>query len=170
MRAVAFAAAALALFGCQLASPVPTEIPIGGERAEILDDDLALARTGMPGGLLEPTWLPGGFELIHVSLADGAGDLDSVDLAYSDGTHWFHVWQSRADAGTLVGRGERVEIGGHEWWLIRIDPAQSGRDRPNPQLSTRLDDGRIVSVDSDLDDRTIFEIIEGMRIHPAPPT
>lgn len=44
-----------------------TEIPVGGVREPITRHDLAAARSGMPGGLLEPAWLPDGFALVHVN-------------------------------------------------------------------------------------------------------
>jgi hypothetical protein len=160
------------LAACQLsalpdAAPIPPDVPIGGVREPITRQDLAAAREGMPGGLLEPAWLPDGFMLMHVGYFGGLEQ--STDLYYDDGAHYLHMWQAHRDPADLgdsdsVALGEPIEIGGNLEW--RANPrvgAQVGRPGV-VEYSTRWADGRTISVDSDLEAELMMRVLESIAV------
>jgi hypothetical protein len=157
--------------GCAVISPAPTEIPIGGLREPITSQDLAAARDGMPGGLLEPGWLPDGFELVNVSYLQAMGDVRSVDLQYRSEVNHLHIWQTTVAPEELgaedpvKGGGETVAIDDREW--TTHDRSANGFANAM-QFSARLTDGRTVSIDSDLDPETMRGIIESLYLRAQP--
>lgn len=150
-------------------APTATEIPIGGAREPMTRQDLAAAREGMPGGLLEPGWLPDGFALVNVSYLRAMGEIESVDLQYGDGTNYLHIWQTTMSPEKLgtkdpVKGGETIAIGDIEWTaddLFVFNGVANG-----VQFSARLTDGRTVSIDSDLDVETMRAVIESLYLRP----
>jgi hypothetical protein len=151
----------LVLAGCGLGVPTPTEIPIGGVREPFTRENLVAARAGMPGGLLEPGWLPDGFVLVH---ADYIGE--SVDLAYEGAGRSLHIWQTHISPDQLgesdpVPKGEPLE--GTEWNANPLPAAQVGRAGV-VEYSARLADGRTVSVDSDLEASAIERVLASLYL------
>ncbi len=152
----------LALAGCGLALPAPAEIPIGGVRAAITGENLAAARSEMDGGLLEPGWLPDGFVLVHADYIGRGNRIDSVDLFYEGGTNYLHVWQSHVspdDLGAVDPVRNGAPLEGTDWNANPLPEAQVGRPGV-VDYSTRLDDGRTVTVDSDLDVETMRRVLD----------
>lgn len=163
-RAVAPVAAALALSGCAALGPARTDVPVGGVRAEIVTDNRAAAREKFPGGLLEPAWLPEGFELVQLEYAGGGRHVDSVDQAYMAGELYVHIWQTVAElppeADPLSG-GQPVDIAGVTWHVERPDPGDVGRAGVIV-LNARLEDGRTVSVDGNLSEDSMRRVVESL--------
>jgi len=163
----------VALVGCAALTPTPAEIPIGGVREPFTRQDLAAARERMPGGLLEPAWLPDRFELVHVGRSGGANQIETVDLDYSDGTSYVHIWQTHLSPDQLGGSdpfplGVPVGIGGEvEWHANALSAAQVFREGV-VEYSARLPDGRTVSVDSDLDADVMRRVLESLLLRAAP--
>jgi hypothetical protein len=143
----------------------PREIPIGGDRQDITREDLAVAR-GMPGGLLEPTWLPDGFELVHVTF-DVLGDaMRSVDLTYLAGLTEVHVWQTNIPPEELgpddpVALGEPFQGTG---WNAQVLPVEQVGQQGVVEYATRLPDDRTVSVLSDLQPDVMRRILDSMQL------
>lgn len=140
-------------FGWSSGANVPsaTEIPIGGPRAAVVRENLDAARQFMPGGLVEPGWLPAGVVLTNAEYdrPGTTGPIDSVDLSYagpgSGATGQVHIWQTVArDLGAKdpVGVGASVPLGGATWSLL-TSPGRLA-------LSTRTADGRTISLDGNL--------------------
>lgn len=107
-------ACVLVLAGCGPSLSTPAEVPVGGVRAPIIRENLVAARTGMPGGLLEPGWLPDGFVLVNADYMGAANEIQSVDLDYDGVTHYLHIWQSHATPDQLgeidpLPKGEPIE-------------------------------------------------------------
>jgi hypothetical protein len=163
----------IVLAACQgsvLPAPVPTDIPIAGVREPMTRQDLAAARDGMAGGLVEPAWLPDGFRLVHIGYC---GALEqSTDLYYDDGEHYLHIWQAHRDPAELgnsdpVPLGEPMAIGGDvEWHANTRVAAQTGRIGV-VEYSARWPDGRTISVDSDLDSDLMVRVLESIAVrHP----
>jgi len=154
----------LVLVACGISMPTPAEIPIGGVRAPITRDNLVAARIGMAGGLLEPGWLPDGFVLVHADYIEAANQIQSVDLAYDGPGGTLHIWQTQVSAEEL-GANDPVRLGqpmeGSAWNANPLPAARVGRAGV-VEYSTRLEDGRTVSVDSDLDEETIRRVLESM--------
>lgn len=149
-----------------LSLPTPANVPVGGVGARIVREDLLAARTGMPGGLLEPGWLPDGFVLVNADYIEAANQIQSVDLAYDGVTNYLHIWQSYASPDELgesdpVPKGEPIE--GTEWNANPLPVAQVGRPGV-VEFSTRLEDGRTVTIDSDLDDNTMRRVLESLHL------
>lgn len=163
----------VALGGCAALAPAPTEIPIGGVREPVTRQDLAAAREGMPGGLLEPAWLPGGFELVNVGYIGAANQIETVDMNYGDGTNYLHIWQTQVSPDELgetdpVPLGDPIAIGGDvEWHANPLPGAQGGRGGI-VEFSARLPDGRTVSVDGDLDADVMKRVLESLYLRAAP--
>ena len=153
----------LGLAGCGANMPTPTDIPVGGVRAPITQQNLVAAREGMPGGLLEPGWLPDGFVLVNADYI-GAGNEMSVDLFYVGPSHQLHIWQTRISPAELgaqdpVPKGQPLD--GTDWNANPLPAAQVGSDGV-VEFSTRLEDGRTITVDSDLDEGTMRRILESL--------
>jgi hypothetical protein len=159
-------ACVLVLAGCGPSLSTPAEVPVGGVRAPIIRENLVAARTGMPGGLLEPGWLPAGFVLVNADYMGAANEIQSVDLDYDGVTHYLHIWQSHATPDQLgeidpLPKGEPIE--GTEWNANPLPAAQVGRPGVI-EFSTRLEDGRTVTVDSDLDEDTMGRVLESLYL------
>lgn len=156
----------------QAASPTPSfstpsEIPVGGVREPITRQNLAAARNGYAGGLLEPGWLPNGFVLVYAEYNQQGGDLDSVDLRYEADGHYLHVWQTHASPEALgqkdpVAKGEPMP--GTRWNSYPLPAEQAGGDGV-VEYSARLDDERTVSIDSDLDQDTMRHVLDSVYLH-----
>jgi hypothetical protein len=151
----------LVLAGCGLGVPTPSEIPIGGLREPFTRENLVAAREGMPGGLLEPGWLPDGFVLVH---ADFIGE--TVDLAYEGAGRYLHIWQTHVSPDQLgesdpVPKGEPLEGTG---WNANPLPAQQVGRAGVVEYSARLADGRTVSVDSDLEASVIERVLASLYL------
>ncbi len=162
MRLV-FGATLLVLAGCGANMPTPTDIPVGGVRAPITQQNLVAAREGMPGGLLEPGWLPDGFVLVNAEYG-GAGDEMSVDLFYVGPSHQLHIWQTRISPAELgaqdpVPMGQPLQDTG--WNANPLPAAQVGGDGV-VEFSTRLEDGRTITLDSDLDEGTMRRVLDSL--------
>ena len=147
-------------------TPAPTEIPFGGERASITPRDLAAAREGMPGGLVEPSWLPDGFELMLVSYFGGLED--STDLYYNDGEHSLHIWQAFRGPGELGPKdpfdyGDRSPIGDTVEWHATSLEDQLQTDGL-VEYRGRLPDGRTVTVDSTLDAEVMERVLQSLYV------
>lgn len=153
--------------GCGLIpAPPPSEIPIGGPRAGVIAVDIVEARQEMEGGLLEPTWLPEGFELVNVGYLRVGHHIESADLNFDDGTRYLHVWQTLTEldpeSDPLRG-GEQAEVGDVVWLVERPPAAQLGRENVLV-YSTRMADGRTVSVDSDLGAEVMERVLASLAI------
>ena len=149
--------------GCGLSTPAATDIPVGGVRAPITQENLVAARD-QPGGLLEPGWLPEGFVLVHADYIEARNEISSVDLFYGGPEHALHIWQTGIPPGELgaedpVPKGQ--PLAGTDWNVNRLPAAQVGREGV-VEYSTRLGDGRTVTVDSDLDDDTMRRVLESL--------
>jgi hypothetical protein len=163
---------ALTVVGCGVLpwpstpTPGPTEIPFGGERASITPMDLAAAREGMPGGLVEPSWLPDGFELMFVAFYGGLED--STDLHYNDGEHQLHIWQAFRGPGELGPKepfdyGDRIPIGDTvEWHSTSLEDQL--RTDGLVEYRGRMPDGRTVTVDSTLDAEVMERILQSLYV------
>jgi hypothetical protein len=115
----------------------------------------------MPGGLLEPGWLPDGFVLVHADFIEAGNRIESVDLAYDRAGSYLHIWQTHISPDQLgesdpVPQGEPLE--GTEWNANPLPAAQVGRAGV-VEYSARLADGRTVSVDSDLEASVIERVL-----------
>jgi hypothetical protein len=145
--------------------PAATEIPIAGVRESITRQNLADARNGIPGDLLEPGWLPGGFALVNAEYSAEGDEINSVDLRYEGGGHYVHVWQTRTPPEQL-GQKDPVAKGsplaGTQWTANPLPSGQVG-----VEYSRRLEDGRTVSIDSDLDESTMRHVLDSMYLHPS---
>lgn len=146
--------------------PAPTEIPFGGERASVLPRELAAARNGMPGGLVEPSWLPDGFELVFVFYAGGLED--STDLNFHDGEHHVHIWQAFRGPGELGPKepfdyGDRSPIGDTVEW--NATSLEDQLETPGlVEYRGRMPDGRTVTVDSTLDAETMERVLQSLYV------
>jgi hypothetical protein len=134
--------------------------------------NLAEARNGIAGGLLEPGWLPDGFAMVNADYSAEGNVISSVDLRYEGGGHYVHVWQTRASPEELgdkdpVAKGSR--LAGTQWNANPLPVEQIGHDGV-VEYSTRLQDGRTATVDSDLDADTIRHVLDSMYLHPASAT
>jgi hypothetical protein len=150
--------------------PAATEIAVGGAREPFTRQDLAAAREGMPGGLLEPGWLPDGFELVNVSYLQAMGEVGSVDLQYGNESNYVHIWQTTMSPEQLgpkdpVNGGESVAIGDIQW---TSDDLSANGFAGAMVFSARLTHGRTVSIDSDLDVETLHAVIESVYLRPPP--
>ena len=132
-------------------APSAMGVPIGGSLATVVRANLEAARRRMPGGLVEPGWLPAGFILTNAEYNSAAtgGPLISVDLSYSRPGFavigQVHIWQTLArDLGRKdpVGIGTRVQIGSATWSLVENGATLA--------LSRRMADGRTISLDGNL--------------------
>ncbi len=165
--ALACAVVLAACDGSVLPTPVPTDIPIGGVREPITRQDLAAAREEMPGGLLEPAWLPDGFALVHIGYFGGLEQ--STDLYYDDGVQYLHIWQAHRDAADIgdsdpVALGEPIEIGDDiEWHSNPGVAAQTGRIGV-VEYSARWTDGRTISVDGDLSPDLMVRVLKSIAV------
>ncbi len=147
--------------------PLGTEIPIGGARATIVRENLEAARRLMPGGLIEPGWLPAGYVLTNAEYdrPGTSGPIASVDLSYagpgSGATGDVHIWQTVArDLGTKgpVGVGVSVPLDGVTWSLATL--------RGGLALSARTADGRTISLDGDLGRDAMERIAASLAVRP----
>ncbi|HJP72551.1 MAG TPA: hypothetical protein VJ975_12610, partial [Candidatus Limnocylindria bacterium] len=110
-------------------------------------------------------WLPDGFALVNADYIEQGGRIWSVDLFYqrADGRS-VHVWQTHVSAEELgdqdpVAFGEPIPS--TNWNANALPAAQVGRPGV-VEFSTRLDDGRTVSIDSDLGRDTILRVLESL--------
>jgi hypothetical protein len=121
----------------------------------------------MPGGLLEPRSLPDGFVLVYAEYIEEGGQIESVDLRYEADVQYLHIWQTRASPKEL-GQKDPVAGGepfpGTQWNRHPLPPEQVGRDGI-VEYSRRLDDGRTVSIDSDLDQDTMRHVLDSVYLH-----
>jgi hypothetical protein len=160
-RAVVLVAAALTVSACGLLDPQPSEIPISGLRAELITPSLATVREEAPGGLLEPTWLPAGFELFQLEYAEDGDAIASVDLAYVGGTDYVHIVQSFTGAALEPpADGEPVEIDGVEWRVGTLERPQADA----LMFATTWDDGRSITVDGTLSREQMVAVIESLLV------
>ncbi len=151
-------------------SSLPQQIPIGGVRAPITAENLARARAELPGGLLEPGWLPDGFQLIHAEYVPGGRNVDSVDLVYQSETNYVHIWQTVLTPEELAGKDPVTHgepIPDSEWNANRLDPLQTGRAKVVIEYSSRRPDGRTVTADSDLPDDVMLRILDSVILRSA---
>ena len=150
---------------CSLPAPTATDVPIGGVRQRITRENLHAARIGMAGGLLEAGWLPVRFTLANADFVESGGRVGSVDLVYEhpDG-HFVHIFQTHASPEDLGGQ-DPVALGepipSSDWNANALSAAQTGRAGV-VEFSTRLDDGRTVSIDSDLDRATMLRVLDSL--------
>ena len=157
--------AALLVLACTACGP--DEIPVGGIREPITRENLVAARERMEGGLLEPGWLPDGFALVNAEF-DASGDrVWSVDLAYEAANgQYVHIFQTHFPAGQ-AGAQDPLALGepipGTAWNRRVVPAGQVGRPGV-VEFSTRLDDGRTVLVDSDLDQETMLRILGSLVV------
>jgi hypothetical protein len=159
------AVAGLAVGGTACGLPEP--VPVGGVRAPITAENLSAARSLMPAGLLEPGWLPEGFELVHADYIKVGRHIETVDLAYQGPTGSLHIWQTALSPDELADKDPLAmgdPIPESEWNANPIPPAQTGRELPVVEYSRRLDDGRTVTVDSDLPDDVMRQVLEALVI------
>lgn len=118
----------------------------------------------MAGGLLEASWLPDGFALVNAEFDAGGDRVWSVDLVYEGSGHYVHVWQTHVSPEELgdqdpVLLGEPIPSTG--WRANPLPAAQVGRAGV-VEFSTRLDDGRTVSIDSDLERTMMLRILDAL--------
>jgi hypothetical protein len=145
----------------------PSEIPVGGAREQFTREDLATARDRISGCLLEPGWLPEGFELVNVGYQQTMGDIVSVDLHYRDaGGRSLHIWQAHVSPEELgnddpLGRGELMAIGDETWDVVTQADWSS--------FSTRFPDGRTVSVDGDLSTEEMRGVVGSIQLSEDEP-
>lgn len=156
--------------GCSAADPgtvlppTPREVVIGGVRPTITRQDLIAARAGVPGGLLEPCWLPDGFALVHVAYI---APERTTDLYYTGNEKYLHIWQTHRDPSELgsddpVAQGDPLPLAGDVEWRAR-SVAPLGRSGV-AEYSARLPDGRTVSIDSDLGRADVERILESVCV------
>ena len=131
---------------------------------------MSLVRTArlhgvMAGGLLEPGWLPGGFVLINADYSRTGDQIDSVDLAYEADTGYVHMWQGDVSPGSSGTDPLRngVPLEGTDWIVNPLPERMTGRPGV-VEFSTRLEDGRSVIVDSDLDIDTMRRVLESLYL------
>ena len=115
-----------------------------------------MSRAGCPTGLYSST----------LTTRGAANEIQSVDLGYDGVTHYLHIWQSHATPDQLgeidpLPKGEPIE--GTEWNANPLPAAQVGRPGVI-EFSTRLEDGRTVTVDSDLDEDTMGRVLESLYL------
>jgi hypothetical protein len=155
--------------GCTSLAPAASDVPIGGPRPQFTRANLTAARQRLAGGLLEPGWLPGRFELTLADYTETDGHIRSVDLNYSDGTRYLHVWQTNL-APAELGAADPVVLGqpmtGLAWGRYSLPASQAGRPGVI-DYSSRLADGRTVSIDTDLDDATMRRVLASVVIREA---
>lgn len=149
---------------------LPQQVPVGGVRAPITAENIAHIRAEMPGGVLEPGWLPDGFRLVHAEFIGTGAHVGSVDLFYESDTNYVHVWQTLASPEDLaqndpVAHGD--PIAGSEWNANALHPAQTGRADVVVEYSSRRPDGRTVTADSDLPEDVMLRILESMLMRSA---
>lgn len=159
----------LTLAACSARIPVPTAIPVGGARAAITHQNLVAARSQMAGGLVEPGWLPDGFVLVNADYDKAEGEIVSVDLVYDGAEHRLHLWQTLVDPAAMgetdpVGKGEPIE--GTPWGVSRLPATQVG-SAGVVEYAARLDDGRTVTIDTDLDVDTMRRVLESLLLGDA---
>lgn len=156
----------LALSACALNVPTAREIPIGGVRESFVRENLAAAREGMAGGLLEPGWLPDDFVLVNAEFIGASNRPESVDLNYQGQLTYLHIWQTHATPEEL-GDSDPVPMGAPledtDWNANPLPAAQAGRPGI-VEFSTRLADGRTVAVDTDLDEDTARRVLSSMYL------
>ncbi len=174
-RVIAGLALALTTTACEgsppppTPTPVATEIPFGGERAAITPQDLAAAREGMPGGLVEPSWLPEGFALMFVSFYGGLED--STDLYYSDGVNTLQMTQAFRGPGQLGPKepfdyGDRSPIGDAvDWHATSLE--EQLQTEGLVDYRGRMPDGRTVSVASTLDAEVMERVLQSLYVRAA---
>ncbi len=156
-----------AAYNVSLEQTSPTEVAIGGVRPEITRADLAAARVDMLGGLLEPCWLPDGFQLAHIAYT-GLGP-PSTDLWYDGGDLYLHMWQTYLRPSELgsedpVALGEPTSIGDDiEWRANPLAHRQIGRAGV-VEYSARLPDGRTVSIDTDVSGDDIERLLNSLCV------
>jgi hypothetical protein len=168
---VAITALAAIAAACSGPRPTAPEIPIGGVRGPITRENLHAARDGMADGLLEAGWLPDGFALVNAEYDEQGGRIWSADLVYErpDG-RYVHIWQTHVSSDDLgdqdpVALGE--PISGRDWNANALSLAQVGRPGV-VEFSARLDDGRTVSIDSDLERATILRVLDSLSLRSTP--
>ena len=157
--------AALLVLACTACGP--DEIPVGGIREPITRENLVAARERMEGGLLEPGWLPDGFALVNAEFDASGGRVWSVDLAYQAANgHYVHMFQTHFPGGQ-AGAEDPLALGdpipGTDWNRRAIPPEDVGRPGV-AEFSTRLDDGRTVLVDSDLDQEAMLRVLDSLVV------
>lgn len=137
----------------------PMEIPVGGVQPSI-EQERAAARENIDGGLVEPSWLPDGFELVHVI----AASYGHADLIYEDGES--SIQTAQFDRGPYLPEpfdyGDRLPIGDTvEWSATPLnDFGVSGTS-----YSGTMPDGRIVHVHVvGLDPETTERILESLYV------
>jgi hypothetical protein len=153
-------------------SPSPAEIPVAGVRESVTRRNLAEARNGIAGGLLEPGWLPDGFAMVNADYSAEGNVISSVDLRYEGGGHYVHVWQTRASPEELGDKDPVANgspLAGTQWNANPLPSEQVGRTGV-VEYSTRLADGRTVSIDGDLDAGTMRRVLDSMYLHPQSAT
>ncbi len=156
----------LVLAGCGANMSTPTDFPVGGMRPLMTQQNLVAAREGMPGGLLEPGWLPDGFVVVNADYIEANNQIESVDVYYQGPSHYLHIWQTNASPEHL-GDKDPVRMGepiaGTVWGANPLPAAQIGRAGV-VEYSARLADGRTASVDSDLDADTMKPVLESLYL------
>jgi hypothetical protein len=156
---------AVILLACSAPSGLDPEIPVAGAREPATRENLVAAREGMAEGLLEPGWLPDGFALVNAEYIESGGRVWSVDLFYehADG-HSVRIWQTRVSPEEL-GAEDPIALAepmpSSDWSANPLSEAQVGRAGV-VEYSSRLDDGRTVTVDTDLDRGTSLRVLESL--------
>jgi hypothetical protein len=169
LRATTIWGLAVVLMACS-APGLDPEIPVAGAREPITRENLVAAREGMAEGLLEPGWLPDGFALVNAEYIESGGRVWSVDLFYehADG-HSVHIWQTRVSPEDL-GAEDPVALAepmpSSDWSVNPLSEAQVGRAGV-VEYSSRLDDGRTVTVDTDLDRGTSLRVLESLILRSS---
>jgi hypothetical protein len=123
----------------------------------------------MPGGLVEPRWLPDGFVLVTAEYVEAGDWIQSIDLSYQGLDHSLHIWQTYLPPDQLAMLGPMPEgqpLDSSEWSIEPLRAAQVGRAGV-VVARARLDDGRTVSIDSDLAPETMQRVLDSLYLRVA---
>ena len=160
----------LALTGCGANMPVPTDIPIGASALRSRSRTWWLRERACPAACWNPAGFRTAFVLVNADFIKAGNQISSVDLNYASADHELHIWQTHLSPNELgesdpVPRGRPLE--GTEWSANRLPAAQVGQDGV-VEYAIRLDDGRTVTVDSDMDEETMRRVLESLRFTLSP--
>jgi hypothetical protein len=151
------------LVGCAPNLPVSSQIPVGGVRETVTRANLDAARERTVGGLIEPGWLPAGFTLAQAEYLEAGDEVESVDLTYEGAAHYLHIWQTSSDDLAKDPLAQDRPAGDAEWSQEPLAQAQIGR-ADVVEFSARLEDGRTITVDSDLDPESIHQVLRSLLV------
>lgn len=155
------------LIALVVAGPLGATPPAQGLTAlPIHTGDLRLLEDA-PYDVLEPEWLPGGMELVTVSVLgppETSGGVFSVDMRWADDSgNDIHVWQTNMTE--MIGTqfdpvaGTRVDVAGAEWRSLDHEIFEQVRH----VMSTRLAGDLTLSVDTNLDQSVLESVIASLK-------